>query len=347
MKKLTIFVFLFSAVNLFAQNILKGKITNKDNKPLEGVNVFFDGTTISTVSDENGNFKIKLEPNTNNILVISSIGYQTEYLTSFDTSKDLNVLMTVAKNELKEVVITKNELFTRAQKLKLFREYFIGKTKNAKGTIIKNEDEIRFKYDKDKFIFTAYSDKPLVIVNSLLGYKIDFELVDFEIAFKKLSIAPIDVIKNYYGGVSRFEEIENTPEILERREKTFEGSQLQFFRNLANEVWDKKKFLLFTEEHSLDPKKCFKVTKEDDFVKVDLLPQPKDQVKYDDLNVTGIVASYFLMYNRDQESRITFLTDSFKIYKYGNNSDIESVLFSGKISEKKVGDMLPLNFNMK
>ncbi|WP_255373805.1 carboxypeptidase-like regulatory domain-containing protein [[Flexibacter] sp. ATCC 35103] len=127
-------------------------MTSKDNIALEGVNIYFDGTTISTVSDVNGNFTIKYEPNANNILAISFMGYQTEYLTSLDASKPLNIALTVSKNELKEVVITTNELFTREQKLKLFREYFLGKTNNAKSSVIKNESDLRFKYDKEKLV---------------------------------------------------------------------------------------------------------------------------------------------------------------------------------------------------
>lgn len=345
MKKLLTLLFLFSVVTIFSQHNLKGKITGKDNIPLEGVNVYFDGTTISTISDANGNFTIKYEPNANSILVISSMGYQTEYLTGLDASKPLNIAMAISKNELKEVVVNTNELFTRTQKLKLFREYFLGKTNNAKSAVIKNEDDIRFKYDKEKLVFTASSDKPLIIMNPALGYKIDFELVIFEITFNKLSINSKDVIKNFYGGVSRFEEIDNTAEILEKREKTYQGSQIQFFRNFANQDWGAKKFLLFNDEDNLDPAKCFKIIKEEDFVKVEVIPQDKREITNE--NLKDIVAAYNITFNKSEGSKITFQTNSFYIYKYGNNSNIESILFSGKISEKKVGDMLPLNYGIK
>lgn len=345
MKNFYLFLLLFSSVAIFSQNILKGKISGKDNIALEGVNVYLDGTTISTISDTNGNFAIKYEPNANNILVVSFMGYQTEYLTGLDASKPLNVSLTVSENELKEVVITKNELFTREQKLKLFREYFLGKTNNAKLTVIKNESDLRFKYDKEKLIFTASSDKPLTIVNEALGYKIDYELVVFEVAFNKLSISPKDVIKNFYGGVSRFEDIDNSVTVLERREKAYQGSQIQFFRNFAKSDWGIKKFILLNDDNSIDPLKRFRIIKEEDFVKVEILPQPKGEVKNE--NLKDIFAAYHIAFNRTEESKITFQTDSFYIYKYGNNSNIESILFSGKIAEKKVADLLPLNYGIK
>jgi hypothetical protein len=345
MKNLCLFLFLFSSVTIFSQNILKGKITGKDNVPLEGVNVYFDGTTFSTVSDVNGDYFIRYEPNANGILVISFMGYEREYLSGLDDTKPLNIKMTISKNQLKEVVINKKELFTRAQKLKLFREYFLGQTSNAKSTVIYNEDDIQFKYDKKKLLFTAFSDKPLVVVNSSLGYKINYELVGFEITFDKISINSKDVINNFYQGVSRFEEINNSTQIAERREKAFQGSQIQFFRNLANKDWESDKFLLFNELQNIDPNGRFKISKEDDLVNVTIVPQPKGEIKNEE-NIKDIVASYKVTFNNSESSKIVFLTDSFSIYKYGNNSNINNILFLGKIAEKKVGDLLPLNYGM-
>jgi len=342
MRDIYLLLFLIFSIITSSQSTLKGKVLGKDNIPLESANIYFDGTTISTISDANGNFSIKYEPNANNILVISSMGYQTEYLTNLNADEPVNINLIIAKNELKEVIINKHELFTREQKLKLFREYFLGKSNNAKSTIIQNESDLRFKYDKEKLIFTASSEKPLIIFNTALGYKINYELVIFEIAFNRLSINSKDVIKNFYGGVSRFEDIDNSIAVVERRDKSYQGSQIQFFRNFAKKEWGIKKFILLNDNNSIDPLKRFKITEKEDYVKVDILPQPKGEVINENLN--NIVASYHIAYNRTEESKITFLTDSFYIYKYGNNSNIEDILFSGKISDKKVGDMLPLNF---
>lgn len=340
------FLFLFFSISLFSQSMLKGKVTGKDNIPLEGVNIYFDGTTISTISDAAGNYTLYYEPNANGILVVSFMGYQREYLTAIDASKPLDIKMTVSKNELKEVVINKNDLFTRKQKLKLFREYFLGTTKNAKSTVIKNEDDIHFKYDKKKLLFTASSDKPLSIINTSLGYQIDYELVGFEVTFNKVSIDPKDVINNFYQGVSRFIETGHSAEISQRREKAYEGSQIQFFRNFANNDWGTDKFLLTNDSNSLDLTKRFKITKEQDFVKVEVLPQPKGENNNQE-NIKNIVASYNLVYNNSETSKIVFQTKSFYIYKYGNNSNIDNILFLGKITEKKVADILPLNYRIE
>ncbi|BFM45006.1 hypothetical protein CFS9_36470 [Flavobacterium sp. CFS9] len=346
MKNPFLIFFLFVSISIISQNTLRGRVTGKDNTPLEGVNIYFDGTTISTISDANGNYALQYEPSSNGILVVSFVGYEREYLTSIDASKSLDIRMKISKNELREVVINKNDLFTRKQKLKLFKEYFLGTTKNAKSTIIKNEDDIHFKYDKKKLLLTASSDKPLSIVNTSLGYRIDYELVGFEITFNKISIDSKDVVNNFYQGVSRFIEIEHSPEILGRRQKAFEGSQLQFFRNFARNNWGSDKFLLTNDSNSLDSTKRFKITNENDAVKVEVLRQPKGESKNEE-NLQNIVASYNLIYNNTETSKIVFQTNSFYIYKYGNNSNIDSILFLGKITEKKVADMLPLNYGIE
>lgn len=105
--------------------------------------------------------------------------------------------------------------------------------------------------------------------------------------------------------------------------------------------------MLFNDDYGLDPEKVFKITKEEEFVKVVVLPQPKEDLKDQDKNVKDIVAEYAILFNNREGSKVTFQTSSFLIYKYGNNSNLENILFSGRISEKRVGDMLPLNYGVK
>ncbi|MCW3785774.1 SusC/RagA family TonB-linked outer membrane protein [Plebeiibacterium sediminum] len=76
---------LFSLILLFALSIpllsaqdqwsVSGNVKGEeDNEPIIGANVFVKGTTIGTVTDMDGNFTLKVEPNS--IVVISMIGFQ-------------------------------------------------------------------------------------------------------------------------------------------------------------------------------------------------------------------------------------------------------------------------------
>lgn len=340
MKNLVILYCLIFSASCFGQKIT-GKVFDQDKVSMPGATIYLNGTTISTTSDENGNFTLPYDPQANNVVVITFIGYDNVSIKGFDFKKELNVYMSVSKNTLNEVVVGRKDMFSREQKLKIFREYFIGKTSNSDKVIIQNENEIYFKYDKENFVLKAFSDKPLVIMNPSLGYKIEYQLQIFEVTFNKLSIKSMDANKHLYTGLSHFKEINNSAEVLLRREEAFKGSQINFFRNMANGVWSKEQFLLLKDYDKIIAEKCFKLTKEENYTKVEVFNRPKEGKDED------FVASYDLLFENSEKSTIIFDTKSFNIYKYGNNSNIESIFFTGKIAEKRIAEMLPLDYGIK
>jgi len=227
MRKFYLFVLFFSASHIFSQTV-KGRVVDVDNLPLPGANIYFDGTTIATIADENGNFTLFYGSKLNSVLAVSFIGYQTQFIKSFESDKDIIIVLKEASNTLNEVVIKKDR-FTRKQKLQLFREQFLGMTAVAKKAVIENEDDLYFEYDEELNVFKAYSDKPLLINNVSLGYKITYELVNFEVDFQTTSIKSADVFRSYYSGLTRFEEINSNEKIIKQRKKCYDGSQLHFF----------------------------------------------------------------------------------------------------------------------
>lgn len=145
MKHFLIF-FLFSvSLSSFSQ-VIKGKVVDEQDSPLPGANIYFDGTTIATIADENGNFTINYTSKINSILAVSYVGYQTQYIQNPKTDVVFKVILLESKNILNEVIVKKDR-FSRKQKLQLFREQFIGRTANSKNVQIRNEDDIYFEYD--------------------------------------------------------------------------------------------------------------------------------------------------------------------------------------------------------
>jgi len=336
--KLLFLVVIFSSIS-FAQ-VVKGKIVDKKNQPLPGANIYFDGTSIATIADKDGVFQLQYGTKLNSILAVSFIGYQTQYIKDYDSGKELNIVLKEAINVLKEVVLKKNR-FSRKQKLQLFREQFLGQTAVGRKAKIENEDDLYFDYDESTNTFKAYSDKPLIINNALLGYKINYELVDFEVKFLSTSINSSEVYRSYYLGLSRYEEIESNPKILKQRQKCYEGSQLQFFRNLANNLWDKDNFLLFVGKFQDNPNDYFKISGESNSKQVTIGKQDKPLVG------KKFVAEFNLLYKKKRQSRIIFETDTFFVDQFGNNSNVEDIIFSGYIAQLKVADMVPLNYAIK
>ncbi len=84
---------------------ITGKVTSsEDGSGLPGVNVVIKGTTMGTVTDINGNYKLDVS-DVNSILVFSSVGYVTEER-KVGNNTAINVIMSPDVTSLQEVVVT-------------------------------------------------------------------------------------------------------------------------------------------------------------------------------------------------------------------------------------------------
>ncbi|NNT72385.1 carboxypeptidase-like regulatory domain-containing protein [Flavobacterium sp. IMCC34852] len=322
----------------FAQYI-KGRVVDDLNQPLAAANVYYEGTTLSTFTNDNGDFILVYEPQLKRPIVVSYIGYVTTYVESYTISEHLTIKLTQDIGALREVVVKKDK-FSRKEKMAIFKEHFLGKTAFGLKTIIENEDDIVLEYDEETFMLKAYANKPLVIVNPSLGYKINYELVDFEVQFSILSLNPHAIKRSYYAGYTRFEEIENSSRILKKREQAYRGSPMHFYRNLINGIWGKNDFQLFLRGHLTNPSNHFTVTKEADRYKVDIKRQKID------FENDNLVAFFGLLFDGNENSIVQFNAETIYVDPYGNNLSSRDVSFSGFIQFKRLGDTLPLNYGL-
>lgn len=102
MTKLLIFLF-FVPFGVFAQTIVKGKVTEKNTAiPLPGVNVVIKGTTTGTSTDFDGEYQI--EANNGDILVFTYVGYQSVEI-PYNGESTLNMELAEDAAQLDEIVI--------------------------------------------------------------------------------------------------------------------------------------------------------------------------------------------------------------------------------------------------
>lgn len=341
MRPFSFFFFLLLSPLCFSQ-YLKGKVVDASNQPLAGANVYYEGTTLSCLTNEQGDFSLVFEPKLKRPLVVSYVGYSTVYVEGYTVEEPLLITLPVEVNTLKEVVVKKDK-FSRKEKMAVFKEHFLGITPFGLKTVIENEADIDFEYDEKTFILKAYSDNPLIIVNPSLGYKINYELVDFEVEFSVLTIHPQAVYRSYYAGLSRYEEMANSPEVIKHREEAFKGSPLHFFRSLINSAWGKDDFILFKAHDIVNPKDHFTVTNEGNRFKVDIKRQ-----KIGHKNAkTDVVAYFSMLFNKTDRSTVQFNATTIYVDPFGNNLSLRDVTFSGAIQQKRIGDTLPLNYGGK
>ncbi len=93
---------LFNKIKLYEKTIT-GKVTDETNEALPGVNVVVKGTTIGTVTDVTGNYRVNA-PDDATTLVFSSVGYLSEEVTIGDQSV-INLAMSPDVTSLQEVVV--------------------------------------------------------------------------------------------------------------------------------------------------------------------------------------------------------------------------------------------------
>ena len=102
MKQFITTLFLFSSLVLFGQGGISGVVLDENGGPLPGANVVIENTSTGVSTDFDGNFTINA--NSGQVLVISYIGYTSEYVTV--GNQDSITISLQLDNELEEVVVT-------------------------------------------------------------------------------------------------------------------------------------------------------------------------------------------------------------------------------------------------
>ncbi|MGG8494789.1 TonB-dependent receptor [Tenacibaculum sp. TC6] len=108
MKKLFILLLFIEFSNLYAQNTLTGKITDSNNTPLLGVEIYAPNLHKGTTSLEDGTYTFKNIPNGKVIINFSFIGYKTVSKTLAFSNQDLTFDIQLEESIFKidEVIIS-------------------------------------------------------------------------------------------------------------------------------------------------------------------------------------------------------------------------------------------------
>jgi len=103
-------VILFLSNLAFSQNIIRGKVVDKNNKsPLEGATISVLKTNTVVVANEQGEFKISNIQKGNFVLKVSFLGYKTEKINvSTETTSELIIELEVNEIMNEEVIISAN-----------------------------------------------------------------------------------------------------------------------------------------------------------------------------------------------------------------------------------------------
>lgn len=95
---------MISNVVLAQENVLTGKVTEKDGSGIPGVSILLKGTTRGTTTGESGDYKITI-PNEKAVLVFRYVGYVAQEIT-VGSRTNINVTLAEDERQLQEVVVT-------------------------------------------------------------------------------------------------------------------------------------------------------------------------------------------------------------------------------------------------
>lgn len=327
------FLFLF-CINAFGQT-LKGKVVDAFSKaPLESVSVYFNNTTIGTTTNAVGEFSIDYNDAVQSPLIISYLGYEKIVLSDYRGRTFLNIELKESTNQLDEVVISADDGLTRKQKLEIFREQFLGTSKNGRSCKILNEDDLILRYDKKGRQLSVSAKSPLEIKNQSLKYHITYELVDFEVVFNYVDLFKNDfnVYSTYYSGSSFFkdENVKSQNSVLKRRQKVYDGSIQHFMRSIFRDEIKKEKYRVFKRGMGIKPSEHIVV-------------RDLDSTNFKEVKLSGKLS---VTYRGGAQSDLIPKMDKFYVDKYGTYLPVKALFFTGAMSELRMGDTLPLDYGI-
>jgi len=76
---ITLISFLFGSI-IYGQTTISGKVTDNKNQPIQGANVYLDGTYDGATTNENGDFRFSTDEEGQHALIISFLSFETKTL---------------------------------------------------------------------------------------------------------------------------------------------------------------------------------------------------------------------------------------------------------------------------
>lgn len=328
-------VFFLSTVSMHCQSI-SGIVSHfESKKPVIGASVYFDGSSFGTITDENGAFSLDSKLESTVALIISHIGFSSVIVEHYELAENLEIEMMVEAYEIPEVIIV-SDPFTRELKLELFRKEFLGDSKESQYCSILNEDAIGLYFNTTNNKLSVHASEPLIIENQFLGYRINYDLKEFQVSFRTKSLKRLDnIITTLTVGHTFFEDFAaNNSRILVRRKKVYKGSIQHLMRNIWNQDWSENKFKVKLKNKSRTPQDVFKVSEGTalENKRVDVPAKKMDVIFKKVFNYRSTLTMFGQNY--------------FYVDKYGNFFPNKQIIIGGHFSTFRISEMLPSDYLM-
>ncbi len=348
MKFVLIIVFALCLGKSFGQQ--KYEITGTVSDSLSGevlpfVNVYFQGSTIGTQTDENGNFRLSNIKPGKYKLVASMVSFKANIrvLTLEKDIKGLNIKLEEDQTALKELKVVGKRDKEWESNFKDFSVEFLGSYFKKKDVFIKNKEVVNFEKNSESYKATAY--EPLVIENLKLGYRVHFILENFEKTESRITI----------NGIPRFENL--TP-LDENQKLLWEKNRIQAYRGSLKHL---VKAILYRQLKVQNFQCQYLETDIDNMVFREIAAYGNNQqLKFVDSNLvyrTNLENVFQVNFkhrllvkywngNKWLEQSVLKQQMPIEVDEIGNVFDPMSIEISGKMAERRMGNLLPFDFEI-
>jgi hypothetical protein len=333
--------------NAFTQ-IITGYVSDeKSGKGIPDALVCFDGTFYGTRTGRNGDFSLDISAYRSRSLSVCSAGF---YSVTFDietNGKPVQIYLNPKIFESINVNAKSEEQKLKAENLKLFKNTFLGKTRNASFCEIVNEEEVLLVTDENSNL-KAFASNPIHLINKALGYKASYYLDEFVLNIKDDTF--------FFSGIIFFTEDLasndlNHQRYIKKREDAYLKSRTYFFRTLWENKLDSAGFVV---KNALD----------EDLGYNEIVIQKDEDEKYlkhfEDLNhpekkdlpqiyiLFREQEVYYDAWGRLDRSCITELSLQNDVFFDRNGYyDPSQITFRGKLAKQRLADKLPEEYKLE
>lgn len=367
-RALTLLVIYFSSCMLVSGQNVEGYIIDRQTgEPIEYATIYIPGSTFGTVSDTSGYFFLEIEEFPVD-LVFSHLSFHALQMSiPVRPSNDLKILLTPKLIDIQDVVVEQVDM--RERNIERFRKSFLGEDDWGKKAKILNEDDLIFdvSYFEDSSIhsflsqgidtFRVKSKAPLKISLPRLGYELYYDLVNYEEAYNS------DFNNHVLSmlGYTYFLPVEPKSKFQERR---FQKNRLKAYyfspKHFTQALYDQELFqngyVVYKKEWN-DTLNSFEI-KPFHFDQCECMVYSKDKASILGLKERMLNVAFYpglsgkplnLTQKKPNEEvakhgKIIFISDRSDIRSDGTRPDV-SILFLGGLATKRVGAMLPDNYN--
>lgn len=329
---------------------LNGIVLDRNSKtPIQGASVFFDGTSIYTVTDEQGHFTLPVKQKINTQLMVSHVAYRPlSFQYPYDNLSDTLLMQEKATN-IQEVVVSV-DIFSRKLKMNAFRRHFLGETLAGKSCKILNEDDIQLIYNVNNNTMYASSDNPIIVQNKYLGYTVSYNLQAFYTQYTRKTLSDNYMTRYHISGSSSFaDDAPGDSTAIKRRDRTYERSYTSFFYDLVHgkitPEGKSSEFQVIGERSMAIPTGKL-VDLRDSLGLHAVYLKPNSEIIFDSIAPDGrkIFGQMVVAFKKFVRSGITHFEPVFLLDDFGNFNLTSGIFFDGDMARQRVGDMLPRDY---